>query len=280
MDTNTLRYGVAAVLLAQLPLQPVGHLYTRVPPRAGPIPNVVWQTWAEPRLGRTHARYLARFREMNPGWSFVLVDNAGCDAYMETHYAGQAILEVYRSARIGPLRTDIWRYALLLREGGVYCDVSKMLTVPLDELIAPNDHALIAAEHTRLLMPEVSWQTDPLPEPARRLLQHPDCTRVNWCLAFAPGHPFLARALERIVEAAPAIRGRAFGDVKAAVVDFTGPRMFTRAIADVLARDPSVPFTQAGTQFHGFGDQNIRYSWVRYLQRRSYRHLPGQVILG
>jgi mannosyltransferase OCH1-like enzyme len=279
MDSTTLRYRVAAVLLAQLPLRPVDHLYSRVPPRPGPIPNVVWQTWDDPRLGRTHARYLTRFRTMNPGWSFVLVDNAGCDAYMQRHYAGHPILEVYRSARIGPLRTDIWRYALLLREGGVYCDVNKMMTVPLDDLIAPNDHAVIAAEDTPLVQPDVSWQTDPLPEAARGLLQHPDFTRVNWFLAFAPGHPFLARALERIVETAPAVRGRPFDDVKAAVVDFTGPRMFTRAIADVLARDPAVPFTQAGTNFHGLGDQNIRYSWVRYLQRRSYRHLPGQVIV-
>ena len=66
--------------------------------------------------------------------------------------------------------------------------------------------------------------------------------------------------------------------VKAAVVDWSGPRMWTRAIADVIARDPSVAFTQAGLNFHGFGDQNIRYSWVRYLERPSYRHLPGQVI--
>lgn len=279
MDSKTFRYRVAAVLLAQLPLRSVAHLYTRVPPRPGPVPNVVWQTWDEPRLGRTHASYLSRFRAMNPGWSFVLVDNAGCDAYMEAHYAGQPILDVFRAARIGPLRTDIWRYALLLREGGVYCDVNKMMTVPLDDLIAPNDHAVIAAEDTPLVMPDVSWQTDPLPEPARRLLQHPDFNRVNWFLAFAPGHPFLARALERIVETAPSVRGRAFDDVKAAVVDFTGPRMFTRAIADVLVRDPTVPFTQAGTNFHGLGDQNIRYSWVRYLQRRSYRHLPGQAIV-
>lgn len=279
MDSTTLRYRAAALLLAQLPLRPIGHLYTRVPARPGRIPNVVWQTWDDPRLGRTHANHLTRFRRMNPDWSFVLVDDAGCDAYMQAHYAGHPILDVYRGARIGPLRTDIWRYALLLREGGVYCDINKTITVPLDELVAPTDAALTAAEHTPLVQPEVSWQTEPLPAPVRALLQHPDHTRVNWFLAFEPGHPFLVRALERIVEAAPALRGRRFADVKAAVVDFTGPRMLTRAVADVLARDPTVPFTQLGFQFHGLADQNIRYSWVRYLQHRSYRHLPGQAIL-
>jgi hypothetical protein len=75
------------------------------------------------------------------------------------------------------------------------------------------------------------------------------------------------------------VRGRLFDDVKAAVVDYTGPRMLTRAIADVLERDPSVAFTQAGLNFHGHGEHNIRYSWVRYLQRPSYRHLPGQAIV-
>lgn len=277
MIRKRLGYRVAAVLLAQYPLHPIRKLYTTVPLREGRIPNVVRQTWNTATLGRTHATYLERFRAMNPGWSFELVDNAGCDAFMETHHAGETILDVYRSARIGPLKSDIWRYAVLLRYGGVYCDINKMLTRPLDELISPTDHALISAEDTPLLQP-VSSQTDPLPAVARRLLQHPDLNRLNWCLAFEPGHPFLARALERIVEGWPRVRGRTFDDVKAAVVDYSGPRMFTRAIADVLERDPTVPFTQAGINFNGFGDQNIRYSWVRYLQHASYRHLPGQMI--
>jgi len=276
--SRQLRYRAGALLLAQLPLRPIAHLYTPAPRRPGFIPNVVWQTWSEPALGRTHARYLERFRRMNEGWSFVLVGDAECDAYMARHFADHPIHGIYRSARVGPLKTDIWRYAVLLREGGVYCDINKMLTVPLDELIAPTDHALIAAEDTPLLQP-VSWQREPLPAAARERLQHPDLNRLNWCLAFEPGHPFLARALERIVETAPTVRGRHFDDVKAAVVDYSGPRMFTRAVADAIDRDPSVAFSQAGLNFHGFGDQNIRYSWVRYLQHRSYRHLPSQVIV-
>jgi mannosyltransferase OCH1-like enzyme len=277
MDRKRLGYRLAAALLAQWPLRSIAPLYTAAPPRPGRIPNVVRQTWEPAALGRTHAAHLAQFRAMNPGWGFELVDNAGCDAFMATRYAGTPILAVYQGARIGPLRTDIWRYAVLLAEGGVYCDINKRLTAPLDDLIAPNDAALIAAEDTPLLQP-VSLQTDPLPARARALLQHPDFNRLNWCLAFEPGHPFLARALERIVEAWPQWRGRAVTDVKAAVVDWSGPRMWTRAIADVIERDPEVRYTQAGLNFHGFGDQNIRYSWVRYLQRPSYRHLPAQVI--
>jgi mannosyltransferase OCH1-like enzyme len=269
MNRKRLQYRAAALLLAQLPMRPIGHLYTRVPRGGGRIPNTLWQTWDDPRLGRTHARHLGRFE---------LVNNAGCDAFMAAEYAGHPIFDVYRGARIGPLKSDIWRYAVLLRHGGVYCDINKMLTLPLDELIAPSDGAVIAAETTPLLAP-ASRDTEPLPPGARRLLQHPDLNRLNWCLAFEPGHPFMARAIERIVETAPTYRGQPFDDVKAAVVDFTGPRLLTRAIADVLERDPSVAFTQAGLEFHGRGNHNIRYSWVRYLQRPSYRHLPGQVIV-
>jgi mannosyltransferase OCH1-like enzyme len=278
MDRKQLGYRIGAVLLAQLPLRPVSHLYTPAPPRSWPIPNVVRQTWRAPRLGRTHAAYLERFRAMNPGWTFEWWDDARCDAFMEERYAGRPILEIYRGARVGPLRTDIWRYALLLELGGVYCDINKMLTRPLDDLISPTDRAVIAAETTPLLQPSVSRQTEPLPARALALLQHPELNRLNWFLAFEPGHPFLGRALERIVEAWPSMRGRAFDDVKAAVVDWTGPRMFTRAIADVIDRDPDVRFTQAGLGLHGCADENIRYSWVRYLVRPSYRHLPAQVI--
>lgn len=278
MNRKRLQYWAGALALAQLPMRPIGQLYTRVPPRERRIPNVLWQTWGTTSLGRTHQRYLARFRAQNADWTFELVDNAGCDAFMEEHHRGEPILEVYRNARIGPMRSDIWRYAVLQRHGGVYCDINKMLTQPLDELIAPSDHAVIAAENTTLVN-SASPNAAPLPPNAQRLLQYPTLNRLNWCIAVEPGHPFIARTLERIVEAYPKTRGQSFANVKVAVIDFTGPRQFTRAVGDVLQADPATPFTQAGLNFHGHADHNIRYSWVRYLQRPSYRHLPSQVIV-
>jgi mannosyltransferase OCH1-like enzyme len=278
MDKKRLQYRVAAVLLCQYPLRPVRPLYTDVPRSHARIPNVVWQTWDHDALGRTHAAGIERFRRMNAGWSFRLWSMRECDAFMEEAYRGEPILEIYRRAGIGPLRTDIWRYALLLKEGGVYCDINKMVEAPLDELVAPHDAAVIACERTPLLMPDAA-DASPLPEPARRLLQHPDYNRLNWCLAFEPGHPFLRRVLERIVETYPSVRGRAFPHVKAAVIEFTGPRMLTRAIADVLVRAPGTPFTQCGFDFHGHGRTNIRYSWSRYLQVPSYKTLRSQVMI-
>lgn len=148
MIRKRLGYRAAAVLLAQDPLHPIRKRYTPVPLRGGRIPTVVRQTWNTATLGRTHARYLERFRAMNSGWSFELHDTAGCDAFMEAHRAGETILDVHRSAHIGPLKSDLRRYAVLLRYGGVYCDINKMLTRPLDELISPTDHAVISAEDT------------------------------------------------------------------------------------------------------------------------------------
>lgn len=278
MDRKRVQYRIGALLLAQFPFRPIGHLYTSAPPSSARIPNVVYQTWDQLRLGRSHVDGIERFRRMNPDWSFRLFSMADCDAFMEEAYRGEAILDIYRRAAIGPLRTDIWRYAVLLKNGGFYCDINKMIEVPLAEIISPNDRAVIACERIRLVLPESADQSG-LPESARRLLQHPDYNRLNWCFAFEPGHRFLARVIERIVEAYPTVRGRAFGHVKTAILDFTGPRMLTRAIGEVLARDPDVCFTQCGFNFHGHGRHNIRYSWSRYMQVPSYKHLRGQIMI-
>jgi mannosyltransferase OCH1-like enzyme len=157
--------------------------------------------------------------------------------YMERNYAGQPILDVYRHVRIPASKADIWRYCVLYHEGGIYCDIDSILTVPLNRIIASDYTELISNE-------EISWNeqlligdyADPevfLPEPPEEIkqyLDYPDKLFINWMLIFEQGNPILAETIDIIVRHFDFYRGRKFESVRRAVVHFTGPVALTQAV--------------------------------------------------
>jgi mannosyltransferase OCH1-like enzyme len=263
---------VAAYLLGQYPPRPVGSLYTEVPRSGARISNVVFQTWVEPRLGRTHAAYLRAFRELNPDWSFRFYRDAEMDGYLRAHYGDEPIYEIFRNARFGPMRADIWRYCVLHREGGVYVDINKRVDVPLSSFIGPGDAAYLALEPA-VLSPPPEYDPDDPP------LRNHGRAIANWFMACSAGHPFLRRTIDNIVRAYPQYRNRVVEHVQSAVINFTGPVMLTRSIYEVLREHPDTPFTEGGIHLDGRADLNIRMCWTRYIQAPRYGYAGSQVIV-
>lgn len=80
----------------------------------------------------------------------------------------------------GAFKADLFRYCVLLIRGGVYADVDVLIETNLDDAIA-ND---------------VGFMT-PMDEPGKDV-GHQSCL-WNGFIASAPGHPFLARTIEIVV---------------------------------------------------------------------------------
>src|SRR5271157_4529757 len=116
----------------------VSSIYSLAPRLDQRIPNTVYQTWRSTRLPSFHARGVIRFRQRNSDYSFVFYDDKGMDEYMSSHYAGHPILDVFREIRIPAAKADVWRYCLLFREGGIYCDIDSALAIPFREILKDN----------------------------------------------------------------------------------------------------------------------------------------------
>ncbi|MEM1450341.1 MAG: glycosyltransferase [Planctomycetota bacterium] len=258
----------------ELPFRSVEDVYTGAPAGAlaggGAIPNVVHQTWVEPRVGRTHAAALRRFRRMNADHSFEFFDTPAMDAFMESSYADHPILEVYRNCVEGPAQTDIWRYCLLLERGGWYFDINKMIDAPISSFVEPSTRAVVSLEDNEYggdLSERVVSRFG-----GRWLV-------ANWGLGFTPGHAILRRTIDGIVAAYPEQRGVVQDDLKLAIVHFTGPHRLTRAVADSIDAGDDEGLHLAGQNFDGHGVYRIPRSWVRYLQRASYKGTRDSVMV-
>lgn len=77
----------------------VSSLYFSVPASRSKIPNKVYQTWESPLLPSLLAWEIRRVRRLNPDYSFFFFDADARAEYMERHYAGHPILQVFRDLR-------------------------------------------------------------------------------------------------------------------------------------------------------------------------------------
>ena len=244
--------------LAYWPID-VSSLYTEVPQAAGKIPNHVYQTWITPVLPLLLALEVTRFRKLNHDYSFSFFDDRQMAGYMDSHYAGHPILKVFKDVRMPVVRADIWRYCILFREGGIYCDIKSTLKIPLREIVHDDFSELISFEWNKwegLLYP--GPYADPgifLPAPPdsiRSKLDHPDNTILNWLICFEKGSPILEEVINLIVRHAEFYRNKRFENMSMAGNHFTGVIALTEAVWMWMQKTGKCP-KQYGVHFSGQG---------------------------
>ncbi|KAL3776566.1 hypothetical protein ACHAWO_013227 [Cyclotella atomus] len=144
------------------------------------VPKIIHQTWFEPV---TQDKYpnMSRLIESwkKSGWEYYFYDDDTAGEFLSTHFPPE-VREAYESIIPGAFKADLFRYCVLLIRGGVYADMDVLLETNLDDAIA-ND---------------IGFMT-PIDEPGIDV-GHRSCL-WNGLIASAPGHPFLARTIEIVV---------------------------------------------------------------------------------
>jgi Glycosyltransferase sugar-binding region containing DXD motif len=145
------------------------------------IPRIIHQTWYDdvsydryPQLARIQASW-----KTYVGWEYRFYNDETARGYIETHYPSRFV-DAYDALIHGAYKADLFRYLVLLREGGVYADIDIMLQGSLDALITstlsffvPRDIPCEYAGAAYCL-----W---------------------NGLIGSTPGNPILVRAVERLV---------------------------------------------------------------------------------
>jgi inositol phosphorylceramide mannosyltransferase catalytic subunit len=242
----------------------ISSLYTEVPQSPKRIPNRVYQTWKRPVLPFLLALEVKRFRRMNPDFSFSFFDDQSMVEYMESSYAGHPILKVFRDVHIPVVRADIWRYCILYKEGGVYCDIKSAMKVPLSQVLTEDLPELISFEGLQWKdLLHVGPYADPgiflaaPPDSIRSNLECPGNTMINWMLCFEKGNPILEEVINLIIRHASFYRHKQFENVSMAGNHFTGIIAFTQAVWMWMQKTGKRP-GQFGVNFSGLGIWKLR----------------------
>ena len=204
----------------------------------------------------------------NPGWEHLVFTDADALAFIEAQFERRYLDALNRiDPAYGPARSDLMRYLIMYRLGGVYLDNKSGVSRPLDDIVRPDDEFIVS-----------QWYLEP--DQARTGYGfHPELSRVpsgefqNWVIITRPGHPFLAAVIEAVVNNIARYSVKTFGVGKAGVLRLTGPIAYTLAIAPILDQHPHrrVFCLEAGLLYAASG-QSRRHELVSSLHYSRLRH--------
>ncbi len=185
------------------------RLYTKQPR----IPKIIHHIWLGSPLPESAQRFIATWRQHNPGWLFILWDDA---RVAQLQLVNQT---AYDAATNWGEKSDIARYEILYLFGGLYVDTDFECLQPFDALHHCCDFYTGAAVNSGGGV----------------------CTVFNGLLASTPQHPVLKRCIEGIRH--EPLPGLTWADD---IMHRTGPHHFTKCLKEAIAAgDPigrCVPF--------------------------------------
>jgi inositol phosphorylceramide mannosyltransferase catalytic subunit len=183
------------------------------------IPKTIFQTFKSSDLPFITRWHIKSFRKRNPEYRYEFYDDSKIEQFFEREFSDE-VIKAYKRLNIGAAKADMFRYAILYKQGGVYLDIDGGIKGKLKDFIREDDHAIITKEG------------------------NPDLY-VQWALVSEAGHPFLKRTLDLILENIET--NRFPHDVHA----MTGPGVYTRAINECLAENLSIPHRLFGVDYGG-----------------------------
>lgn len=183
------------------------------------IPKIIHQTFKTSKLPFITRWHINNFRRKNPDYKYEFYDDDRVESFFSEEY-DQHVFETYKKINIGAVKADMFRYAVLYKKGGVYVDIDSSINDKLDGFIKPDDKAIISLEGHL-------------------------CFYAQWALIYDANHPFLKRTLEIILENISLNKYPNDGH------KMTGPSVYTQAINECLAEDPTIPYRLLGTDYNG-----------------------------
>jgi hypothetical protein len=144
------------------------------------IPRIIHQTWRE-HITPSNYPNLHRITNMwkTSGWSYRFYTDDSSRQYIVDHFP-RHFVEAYDALIPAAYKADLFRYMLLMKDGGIYADVDVLLDASLESFITPTMSFFV---------------------PRDAVASYADGEYCLWngVIGAAPGHPIIIRAVERLV---------------------------------------------------------------------------------
>ena len=183
------------------------------------IPKIIHQTFKTAKLPFITRWHIAGFRKRNPEYAYEFYDDERILSFLQENFE-KDILTQYLRLNIGAAKADFFRYAVLLKKGGVYIDLDSSINGRLSSFIKPEDVAIISKERNPGLY-------------------------VQWALVFEANHPFMQRTMEMMLDN---IRDNRYPHD---VHQMTGPQVYSNAINACLLENPDITHRVLGYDYNG-----------------------------
>lgn len=182
-----------------------------------PIPKIIHQTFKSSNLPFLTRWHISRLRKKNPEYTYEFYDDLRIEQFISEEF-DQNTLNLYQKLNIGAAKADFFRYAVLLKKGGIYLDIDCYVRRPFREFLEERDTAVLSPEKNPIFF-------------------------VQWAMIYEAGHPFLERTMTMMLHN---IRHNKYPHD---VHKMTGPTVYSLAINECLKEDPKIKYRIFGIEY-------------------------------
>ena len=98
------------------------------------VPLVIYESWKTHKVPKGTRDNIMALLQANPEFDYYLYSDEDCAAFIEDNYDAD-VLAAFKSLKPGAYKSDLWRYCILYKMGGVYLDIKYYSLVPLIDII-------------------------------------------------------------------------------------------------------------------------------------------------
>jgi mannosyltransferase OCH1-like enzyme len=100
-------------------------------------------SWIDTNIPQKMQLVIDKNRELNPEFNFFIYSDDACRDYIRRNFEKE-VVDAFDTLVPGAYKSDLWRYCILYKEGGVYMDIKMECKVPFSRLIKQQPITLVA----------------------------------------------------------------------------------------------------------------------------------------
>jgi len=106
------------------------------------VPLVIYESWHSHDIPEGMVDNINNLLKVNPEFDYYLFSDEDCANFIESNF-DREVLEAFHMLKPGAFKSDLWRYCVLYKKGGVYLDIKYYSVQPLIDLIDENQTVFV-----------------------------------------------------------------------------------------------------------------------------------------
>jgi hypothetical protein len=125
------------------------------------IPKTIWQTYKTDynNLPKDAKNASQTWKKLNPDYEYKYMNDRDIYKFVKYNY-GEEMLSLMNSMKVPVMKADLWRYLVIYKYGGIYCDIDTICNKPIDEWI-PHDSKMVVAPENGLHYIQWTFASEP-----------------------------------------------------------------------------------------------------------------------
>ena len=94
------------------------------------VPLVIYQSWHSNKVPPKMKQFIDTLVGLNPEFDHFLYSDEACADFIDKHF-DKEVVKAFHLLKPGAYKSDLWRYCILYKNGGVYLDIKFITLKPL-----------------------------------------------------------------------------------------------------------------------------------------------------